>query len=165
VAFVASFATAVSAGVVLTGNRKSRVGTPSVSAALAMFPHESAKARFANSIEIFSQLWGDVRRRISRHRPRSSRQSEGWIGCAQPNAYAQRLRIRAARLQVVRASPSCGWDAAKPERHGIGSHWAARSCASRDEPLACPRASKRSPVQRPHMIWSPCSRRTWARRP
>jgi hypothetical protein len=57
---LASSATAVSAGVTRTKNRKSRLGTPSAAAALATFPHDSAKTRFASSIEMFSQLEGTL---------------------------------------------------------------------------------------------------------
>jgi hypothetical protein len=57
---LASSATAVKAGIVRTKRRKSRLGTPSVSAARDMLPHDSANTRFASSIEIFSQLGGSL---------------------------------------------------------------------------------------------------------
>jgi hypothetical protein len=57
---LASSATAANAGVVRTKNRKSRLGTPSASAACAMFPHDSANTCCASSMEIFSQLGGTL---------------------------------------------------------------------------------------------------------
>jgi hypothetical protein len=111
---LASSATAVSAGVVRTKYRKSRLGTPNASAALAMFPHDSAKTCFASSIEIFSQLGGTLiagyRGIALTHRRRNFRRGwwggelrSGWRNRHSPAPWWRRCYLALIRGQTVSA--------------------------------------------------------------
>src|SRR5271166_4100689 len=57
---LASSATDISAGVIRTKNRKLRLGTPGALAVFETLPDDSANARVASSMEIFSQLGGTL---------------------------------------------------------------------------------------------------------
>ena len=117
---LASSATAVNAGVVRTKNRKSRLGTPSASAACAIFPHVSANTCCASSMEIFSQLGGTL---VAGYRGISLTLSPPQVrsGYALRSAVAPQPRIDARTQRAGRDVPLSFQDGVRLDRRGTAS--------------------------------------------